>query len=182
MFGAVTFGIAPGSTSDLYIPRRSTPYLTIGESVERYLDRWPAAIEFRGLVDLSKTIFGAVTDAANKDQERLTLGRPWYVRVNFGVNLLWWLSRRLHVGAGIGVSVGFPMSETDADKVGTVRWSLITELVDVQALLRRSTWLDVAVGIRWGEEHNYFTTRFFDAPTSGAVRLNNPFITIRVRL
>lgn len=182
MFGAGTLGIPPESTLGLYIPRRSTPYLTIGESVERYIDRWPAAIEFRGLLDLAKTTYGVVISGADRDEGKITLGRVWYVRVNFGVNLLWWLSRRLHVGGGIGVGIGFPTSETDDGKVGTARWSFITELVDVQARLRRSIWLDVAVGIRWGEERNYFKTRLFDDPVPNAVRLNNPFITIRVKL
>jgi len=181
MLGGGILGVPSERSSALYVPKRSTPYATLGGAVERYLDRWPAAVEFRGLFHVSKSIFGAVKNTSAQ-QGDLALGRVWYVRLDLGVNVVWWWSRQVHVGAGIGFGVGHPTSHDDVARVGATRVSFVTELIDLQARLSRGVWLDFAIGIRWAEEHNYFTTRFFDDPAPGEIRLNNWFFTTRVRL
>jgi hypothetical protein len=158
--------------------------VTIGGAAERYLDRWPAAIEFRALFDISKTIFGICPDEMCR-QTDITVGRAWYGRANVGANYLWWVSRHLHAGAGLTLGVGIPLLDDDARNVGAHRFSFVTELIDLQARLGRNTWLEVAFGFRQGEAHNYCNTLPCNkqaAENNLAVRYNSPFIVGRVRL
>lgn len=183
MAGGGVLGIPRERSSALYIPRRGTPYVTVGGVAEMYLDSLPAAVEFRALFDVSKTTFGICPDETCSHDT--TLGRAWYGRANFGASLFWWVSRRLHAGAGVALGVGVPLFDDDISDVGSVRFSFVTELIDLQARLGRNAWLDAAFGIRWGEEHNYCRSRPCNeqpAEDSWPVRYNSPFIVTRVRL
>jgi hypothetical protein len=182
--GGGVLGNPSEPTGGLYIPRRGTPYLTIGGVLERYIDHWPAAIEFRALIDLSKSIFVVcATQACSQDGS--TVMRAWYGRANFGASLLWWETRRLHTGAGVAFSMGFPLLDDDVSQVGSLRFSLVTELLDLQVRLGRRTWLDTTFGFRWGEEHNYcMASPCNQQPPdkSWPVRYNSPFLVTRIRL
>jgi hypothetical protein len=181
MMGIGVLGVRSEPKSGLYVPTRSTPYVTLGGLAERYLDRWPAALELRALFDISKTTFGICKTVESCDEDS-KLGRVGYVRANFGVSFLWWASRRLHVGAGLALGVGFPISHDDFRAVADSRWSFVTELVDVQARLGRNAWLDVAVGVRWLEEHNFCKDSSCASGPYDEVRHNSPFVATRIRL
>lgn len=186
MIGVGTLAVPSEPTSALFVPRHSAPYATIGGVAEMYIDALPAAIEFRALLDITKTnFFDCLEKSCLRDES--THGRAWYTRSNFGASFLWWMARRLHIGAGLALGVGVPLFEEDMENVGPLRLSFVTELIDLQARLGDNAWLDVAVGVRWGEEHNYFinTNPTFDGQfsvTLDPVRYSSPFITTRIRL
>jgi len=151
-----------------------------------YVDYWPAAIEFRTLLDITKTTFFENCQEAICPRDGSTHGRAWYARANIGASFLWWVSRRLHAGAGLALGVGVPLFDEDIPRVGSFTPSFVTELVDMQARLGRNAWLDVAVGIRWGEEHNYSKGTLSENSQASdnlkSVSYSSPFVTARIRL
>jgi len=186
MIGGGTLGVPSERSSAPYVPRTSTPYVTIGGVAEMYIDYWPATIEFRTLFDVTKTAFFENCQEEICPRDGSTHGRAWYTRANLGASFLWWVSRRLHAGAGLALGVGTPLFDDDIPKVGSFTPSFVTELVDMQARLGHNTWLDVAVGIRWGEEHNYSKGRLSsNSPASDEIKpvpYSSPFVTARIRL
>ena len=186
MIGGGTLGVPSERSPAPYVPRASTPYVTIGGVAEMYIDYWPATIEFRALFDITKTAFFENCQEESCPRDESTHGRAWYTRANLGASFLWWVSRRLHAGAGLALGVGTPLFDDDIPKVGSFTPSFVTELVDMQARLGHNTWLDVAVGIRWGEEHNYSKGRLSsNSPASDEIKpvpYSSPFVTARIRL
>jgi hypothetical protein len=185
LIGGGTLGVPSARSAVPFVPRHSEPYVTVGGAAEMYIDDYPASVEFRVLFDITKTSFFENCLNTKCLQDSSTHGRAWYTRSNFGASFFWWVSRRLHVGAGGALGIGVPLFDEDDAKVGAFQLSVVTELLDVQARLGGNAWLDVAVGVRWGEEHNYYFRADLFAgspPPLESVRYISPFVTARIRL